>query len=701
MNEKTIKTQRRSYVWSLRRRDKRAWSQAVAGEAEGLRWREMLRQLPFLPLCLLCSMGRMQGGASPFGMGLLAGWLMAGRSPLPAVLGCAAGAALGGSWDQAACILLFFLLHQGLAMMKVRPGELTLMLLCGLCAFLPVFAAESIYAVVTAALSALASMLLAVLFAGVLKVRWRQRESLSLEELCGAALLLGALLLGMKPWLIRGVSPALLLYLFVLLVGGYLGGPGAGAALGVSLGMLAALGEPAQPFLVGGMALCGLLCGLFGAYGRFPAALGLCLGGTLSAALSESWFAPAMWMQAGGACLLFLLLPGRLLRYLRIRVNRDAFARRTEADMQNEARQEVRAHLEGYAALYENMGAILRRRSGGRQYAAMARALSGMADALRRPVETDGELASACALALDKARLPVLKVRAWREGGQLRLRLRFRRRAGREQREEAVRVCAAAAGTPLRLQPGRTCPEDELLLGPASRFQLLVGAYRLAGEEGEPCGDNHVFRELPDDSYMLAISDGMGQGARAAEESRAAVELLEDYLCAGFEPQAAVLGVNDLLLKREKGEMFATMDLSLIDLTTGRLRSSKIGAAQSYIRRGRELIRLSGGALPMGIVEMVSPFEGETQLMDGDVLVMVSDGVADAGDEGPGWLEKEIGLSLPREPQAAARALVESAERRARTPDDRTALVARVLCRGGAGAETAENQSASILKNAG
>lgn len=137
--------------------------------------------------------------------------------------------------------------------------------------------------------------------------------------------------------------------------------------------------------------------------------------------------------------------------------------------------------------------------------------------AWQRPLEPDPELARACAEALDRARLPVSRIRAYKEGGEARVALGFRRHADRQQREEAVRVLSAELGLTLRLSPERG-RRDELLLCPATRYQLLVGACRRASAEGNgSCGDNHIFRELPGGQYMLAISDGHGpwlQGLR-------------------------------------------------------------------------------------------------------------------------------------------------------------------------------------------
>ena len=184
---------------------------------------------------------------------------------------------------------------------------------------------------------------------------------------------------------------------------------------------------------------------------------------------------------------------------------------------------------------------------------------------------------------------------------------------------------------------------------------------------------------------MMALADGMGHGERAQAEGRAAVDLMEDFLLARFEPEAALTGVNDLLLHKNPEESFTTMDLSLIDLTHGTLRAMKIGAADSYIRRGRRVLSVTGDALPMGILEKVRPSVTQMQLQDGDVLVMLSDGVADAmgGDEM--WLTREILMMDVRSPESAARRLLADAAAAGHPQDDMTVGVLRIVQRGGHG----------------
>lgn len=681
MEQKAVGTARRKYIWSLGQRPRKGWAAVPELEQTRITLSALARMVPDFLICLLGASARFAGGTLPFAMGLQCAFALSGRALLAPAVGGVLGALLAGDPVQALCVCLFFALWSFARMLRQTLSDLSLLLLAALIAAgLPQLFLGSVFDRVSAGLCALAAVLLALPCAAALKIRWHERELLAAEEMCGVSFLCVACLAGLAPVQLYGVSPFVSLSLFFCLLAGCLGGAGMGAVVGAGMGAVNALAQPARPELAAGMALCGLVCGLFGKKRRVFGVLGLLPAVLLSSALNEVWIAPAMLIQLLLAALLCLLVPTGVYEGLKKKVDRECEADDMGRDIRAEARNDLRLKLDGLSQLYARMAKTIGEVSGGgRQYAAIAEALGGEAAKLRAAVEPDEELKSRCLYALDRARLPVYGLQALREEGRLCLRVRLRSRTEEGQRQAIVHELSAVVGYALKAAPGQA-EGEQLLLVPAARFHLLAGAAcRAGGGDGEVCGDTYLFRELPNDRYMLAVSDGMGRGRQAGEESAAAVELLEEYLLAGFSPEAAILGVNDLLLRRKKGEMFATMDLGVIDLKSGVLHLNKIGAVQSYIRRGRELIRLSGGALPMGIVDSVNPYRGETQLQDGDLIVMLSDGLADQSAETERWLEEALlSLSL-REPGAAARSLLEAAARERALKDDSTVLIARVL----------------------
>ena len=83
----------------------------------------------------------------------------------------------------------------------------------------------------------------------------------------------------------------------------------------------------------------------------------------------------------------------------------------------------------------------------------------------------------------------------------------------------------------------------------------------------------------------------------------------------------------NMFLKNRGAECFATIDLLEIDMHTGTASFIKSGAAPSYIVRGGNLFRIASGTLPVGILSDISAEVTEFELMEGDIIVMVSDGV--------------------------------------------------------------------------
>lgn len=166
----------------------------------------------------------------------------------------------------------------------------------------------------------------------------------------------------------------------------------------------------------------------------------------------------------------------------------------------------------------------------------------------------------------------------------------------------------------------------------APRLSVEHGSSCQSGIAGEISGDNHMIRMLGRDKLLMVISDGMGSGEAAARESGEALRLLWSFLNAGIPRALALETVNRQLLIRSSEDMFATVDLCIIDLNTGMAEFTKLAASPTLILRGREMTRVDGGRLPLGILENVQPSMRRFRLRPGDLIIMGSDGVMEAGD---------------------------------------------------------------------
>ena len=163
-----------------------------------------------------------------------------------------------------------------------------------------------------------------------------------------------------------------------------------------------------------------------------------------------------------------------------------------------------------------------------------------------------------------------------------------------------------------------------------SRLRATAAVSCHSRQAGVPCGDSHSIRMLEGDRLLMMLSDGMGSGADAARESAQTLRLLGRFLEADVSRELALETVNELMLARSDSDMFATVDMCLIDLATGMAEFTKLAACRSLILRKGEVIAVEGGKLPLGILERVQPTVYAIRLEPGDVVVMASDGVMDA-----------------------------------------------------------------------
>lgn len=214
-------------------------------------------------------------------------------------------------------------------------------------------------------------------------------------------------------------------------------------------------------------------------------------------------------------------------------------------------------------------------------------------------------------------------------------------------------------------------------------FDVAIGVAQAAKGGGLVCGDSYASLDLGNGKYAVALSDGMGNGARAFAESNATINLLRQILQSGLDEGLAIKTVNTVLSLRSTDEMFATVDLALIDLHDADTKFIKIGSAPSYIKRGPYVAAVTASNLPIGILEEIDVDVVSEQLHAGDLLILITDGIYEAGIdlENRDQVLKRIIRDIETDnPQEVADLLLEQVirERHYEIPDDMTVVVARI-----------------------
>ena len=217
----------------------------------------------------------------------------------------------------------------------------------------------------------------------------------------------------------------------------------------------------------------------------------------------------------------------------------------------------------------------------------------------------------------------------------------------------------------------------------ASETSLWMTASARAAARGS--GDAAAACGLPDGSLAFILSDGMGRGMKAAAESAPAVRKLRRMLKDGLAAREAIKTLNLYMIdKNGDSENFATIDMAIINKNTGRADFYKMGAAASFLARGGRVRRIEAPALPAGILSQASLAHTTLQLAAGDVVVMVSDGIAEADrdDYRARWLEAMLCAETATKtgPRVLARRIAAAAgqRRKGAEADDSTVIVVKI-----------------------
>lgn len=213
-----------------------------------------------------------------------------------------------------------------------------------------------------------------------------------------------------------------------------------------------------------------------------------------------------------------------------------------------------------------------------------------------------------------------------------------------------------------------------LVLKHHTRYYIQYGASQYA-KDPIACGDSYAMFAMNEHQYF-ALSDGMGQGQKASDDSELTLDVMKQLILNGISLKDTVQSVNALLKIKNRNDMFTTLDMVQVNLVLGTATFVKYGACPTYIIRDHEIIEIKSQSLPMGIVSPIETSMEKYQLYENDIVLISSDGVSSQFGE---FLEKNKYLIDDDHPKEIAH-LLTSLANEDEVNDDMTLIVLK-LCK--------------------
>ncbi|MBO1330400.1 PP2C family protein-serine/threonine phosphatase [Streptomyces sp. VRA16 Mangrove soil] len=267
----------------------------------------------------------------------------------------------------------------------------------------------------------------------------------------------------------------------------------------------------------------------------------------------------------------------------------------------------------------------------------------------RRPVEDGGAVDLFLPMTVRGDRLGILRVRVPEE----RTTSQDLQELGALAEILAHEIVVADRDTDVYLQARRA---GRLTLAAEMQWQLLPGRgytrdeYAI-GAQLEPAyaihGDNFDWAATSE-NLTLTITNGMGEGIEASLLTNLAVNALRNARRAGIgiADQAAL--ADQALHAQYGGSQYVSTLLLSFDLASGRVLAVDAGSPQLWLQRGREIEQIPFEAqLPLGMFEETDYVAQEFEVLPGDRLFFVSDGVYDAlSASGEAYGEKMLARAI-------------------------------------------------------
>lgn len=145
-------------------------------------------------------------------------------------------------------------------------------------------------------------------------------------------------------------------------------------------------------------------------------------------------------------------------------------------------------------------------------------------------------------------------------------------------------------------------------------------------------GDFYNFFLIDDDHLAMVIGDVSGKGIPAALFMMVINILITDRTHMGGTPAEILTSVNDSICEHNKADMFVTLWLGILEISSGKLTAANAGHDDPAVYRkgeGFEILKSKHG-LVVGAMSGIKYKDFAIQLNQGDKIFLYTDGVPEA-----------------------------------------------------------------------
>ena len=197
---------------------------------------------------------------------------------------------------------------------------------------------------------------------------------------------------------------------------------------------------------------------------------------------------------------------------------------------------------------------------------------------------------------------------------------------------EVRRVTAEKERIVTELQMANQIQESMLpSIFPAFPERKEFDIYAVMDPAREVGGDFYDFYLIDKDHLCMVIADVSGKGIPSALFMMASKIIIQSCAMLGRSAGEILTKTNEAICSNNKMEMFVTVWLGILELSTGKLTAANAGHEYPAIKTGKkfELLKDRHG-LVIGALSGIEYHEYELNLKPGDKMFLYTDGVAEA-----------------------------------------------------------------------